>query len=356
MDDVCLACSRKGCFEASAPPPVSTIAIRASVGEGGVNQTADVRVVQEALNDVEPTSGGPEVQLKVDGIAGTRTRAAIRRFQAAKVLRIIDGRADPHGPTIAALNAEFEGTVPVLAGTTGRRRPRLHIPNPDVVPKMVSLLGKVRLVIRAADFHCSSADRFVTARGLEVPSGPFNASSRLSLNLLHTAFRLGAMKNPRPSFDNIRRVYRNMVVALNRSFETDPLVAPILFVPNNFAHIEDEAVAYTSAGGAFKSSNRKLKGLGVPANRIYVCNNFMTDSELDQVATAVHELAHYVSGQPILIKDVVKTGRILNPVDKPRFDAITPEQKVRSAAHYEFFAMLCGFRRLQDDHKVAGAA
>jgi hypothetical protein len=37
---------------------------------------------------------------------------------------------------------------------------------------------------------------------------------------------------------------------------------------------------------------------------------------------------------------------MLNPTDKPRFDALRPEQKIRSAEHYAFFAVLAGFRQL----------
>jgi hypothetical protein len=42
-----------------------------------------------------------------------------------------------------------------------------------------------------------------------------------------------------------------MNVALNRSFETAPLIAPTLFVANIFESQEKKAAAYTGAGGAF---------------------------------------------------------------------------------------------------------
>ena len=279
------------------------------------------------------------------------TRAAIARFQGAHV-RARDGRVDPKGPTHAALNAELEsgGANMVTApgsGTPRRgRSPRLQAPDPAAVTKIISLLGKVRAVIRAANFQILTAEPFVSRTKIQPPTGPFQANVRVSLNNLNKAFDLGKFANPRPAFDNIRTAFRNMDVALNRSFETAPLIAPILFVPNTHVVMESKAAAYTSKGGAFVSAKIKLEGLGEPANRIYLCNNLVAEDDTNQISVAVHELAHFVSGRPLLIDDIVKTGRMLNPTDKPRFDAIRPEQKIRSAEHYAFFAVLAGFRQL----------
>jgi hypothetical protein len=44
-----------------------------------------------------------------------------------------------------------------------------------------------------------------------------------------------------------------------------------------------------------------------------VCRNFLTETPVQQVSALVHELAHYVSGQPVKINDVVKKGRIFRP-------------------------------------------
>ena len=110
--------------------------------------------------------------------------------------------------------------------------------------------------------------------------------------------------------------------------------------------MESVAAAYTATGGAFLSSEVKFKGLLEQANRIYVCRNVLTDSVVDQVSALVHELAHYVSGNPINIDDVVKIGRMLNSAFRRIFDAITPEQKIRSAEHYSFFAIVAQFPQL----------
>ncbi len=352
MEITCLACAQTGgCFEATAIDDAVIIRISGSVGTGGMNKQPDVRIIQAALNDIPADEGGATTPLKVDGIAGTLTRATISRYQTMNVT-IIDGRIDPNGPTIRSMNERLGGGVDVVAagagaagaGKTGKSP--FQPLDPTIVTKVVSLLAKVRAVIRAADFQIAMANPFVGTTKIKKPTEPFQAGARLALNMLDTVFDLGKLSNPRPSFENIRIAFRNMNVALNRSFETDPLIAPILFVPNKFVVMEKKAAAYTSAGGAFLNSKATLRKLGVPANRIYLCNNLLNETDINQVSVAVHELAHYISGRPFLIVDQVKTGRMLNATTKPAFDAIRPDQKIRSAEHYAFFAVLAGFRRL----------
>ena len=74
--------------------------IRGSVGQGGFNNAADVRIVQRLLNETIPHG---QVVLAIDGIVGPKTISAIRLFQKTAGLRIVDGRVDPGGPTINCL-------------------------------------------------------------------------------------------------------------------------------------------------------------------------------------------------------------------------------------------------------------
>jgi hypothetical protein len=92
--------------------------IGGSVGKGGTNKKADVRIVQAFLNSTPPEEGGPAFLLAEDGIIGTKTQAAINKFQA-KVLRQPDGRIDPHGPTIKALTKLICDSDSVPAGRLG---------------------------------------------------------------------------------------------------------------------------------------------------------------------------------------------------------------------------------------------
>lgn len=72
------------------------VQLSGSVGAGGRNDPADVRIVQQLLAD-RGENPGP-----VDGIVGPRTIAAIRSFQSRFLARP-DGRVDPGGRTIREL-------------------------------------------------------------------------------------------------------------------------------------------------------------------------------------------------------------------------------------------------------------
>lgn len=79
-----------------------SVFINQSVGHAGVNQTRDVQIVQMQLNAQLPAS---MTRLITDGIAGPVTIATIRNFQKLVVgLRQPDGRVDPNGKTLTALN------------------------------------------------------------------------------------------------------------------------------------------------------------------------------------------------------------------------------------------------------------
>jgi peptidoglycan hydrolase-like protein with peptidoglycan-binding domain len=357
MQTDCLALSKQTrCSTVKLSGQPDGTVISRSVGASGVNSPADVRTIQDALNGVPTENGGPDPELKVDGIVGPLTLAAIKAFQQAHV-RVVDSRIDPNGATLKALNTELD-TTPAVAqaaggnAAKGRRRSDFLPPDPAINAAVLEMLSRTRSAIRAANFQLLTADPFVTTQKLTPPTGPFQASAALSIKILDTVFSLGKFSNPRPSFENIKRVFRNMDVALNRSFETSPLVAPVLFVPNTHIKMEDVAEAYTSMGGAFMTSKVKLAGLGEPADRIYICRNFLTDIPISKVNALVHELAHFVSGQPIKIDDIVKKGTMLRSATRPPFDAISPEQKIRSAEHYAFFAIMSNFPQLMPPNVI----
>ncbi len=79
--------------------------ITGSVGLGGKNRKDDSMTVQELLNKVPADEGGPVPLLAVDGLPWQKTIAAIKNFQRVHVeMKFRDGRVDPNGPTLAALN------------------------------------------------------------------------------------------------------------------------------------------------------------------------------------------------------------------------------------------------------------
>lgn len=333
------------------PPPDTEIAIAGSVGQNGANQKPDVLTIQNALSGLSPAQGGPAQKLKVDGASGPFTIKAILDFQKFHRLPNPDGRVDPGRATIAKLN-EVHRTAPPVFDTVGAGRrggiPRRGLPlppNPAFIAEIEALVPSVRVAIRAADFKCSVVDHLIGTNGISKPTFGFEEDA---LKQINATFALDQMKHPRVSFGNIQVVYRNMQVALNRSFETNPLIAPKLFVSNTDAIKDAKALAYTSEGGAFDSDDVLFEDIPVPANRIYICNSLMTRDRVHRIKTMIHELAHYVSGRPFFIDDQVKHGAMIDPPNLPFYTAITPEKKVRSAEHYAFFAVIAaGFKKLQ---------
>ena len=87
-------------------------AIKSAVGQGGANDPDDARVVQHLLNDW--LGRGKQTVLKVDGVVGPKTIAAITSYQKRKFGQA-DGRVDSHGVTIAALLADhLTGMMSIL--------------------------------------------------------------------------------------------------------------------------------------------------------------------------------------------------------------------------------------------------
>lgn len=79
--------------------------ITASVGSGGKNLKADTLYVQGLISYWQASEG--RVPIKVDGIVGPKTIAAIMDFQKAKT-GWVDGRVDPAGKTLRTLEAQAE--------------------------------------------------------------------------------------------------------------------------------------------------------------------------------------------------------------------------------------------------------
>ena len=74
--------------------------IRASVGDGGMNDRDDVLVVQRLLNKWNSTT--PQPELAEDGQFGVELVDAITVFQQM-ITKLVDGRIDVDGPTIRTL-------------------------------------------------------------------------------------------------------------------------------------------------------------------------------------------------------------------------------------------------------------
>ena len=84
-----------------------------SVGQGGKNFSGDVLYVQILVSDWLLLSGKAAIAL--DGIAGSKTISAIRNFQTANRLAVVDGLVETNRSTIKALEAQHIAAIKRLA-------------------------------------------------------------------------------------------------------------------------------------------------------------------------------------------------------------------------------------------------
>jgi hypothetical protein len=87
--------------------------ITASVGIHGKNFNTDTETVQNLLNNVPVNAGGPNPRIDPDGKCGPKTCNAIQMFQLKNFgWSGADGRVDPDGVTLLALNIYSPDPVP----------------------------------------------------------------------------------------------------------------------------------------------------------------------------------------------------------------------------------------------------
>ena len=97
-----------------APSNSATVAISGSVGFGGQNREADVKIVQVLLNAKLPI---PLQRLEENGICDGQTIFAIRTYQTRNLgSHAPDGRVDVGGATFRSLAGKKAATPPAAAG------------------------------------------------------------------------------------------------------------------------------------------------------------------------------------------------------------------------------------------------
>lgn len=99
----------------SNPARLVQVTMTGPVGTGGTGAKDDTVLVQSLLNAIPSGEGGPQTRLKVDGIVGPVTVAAIRRYQQACAYPV-DGRVDVLGPTIKSLVTTLNNRNALPAG------------------------------------------------------------------------------------------------------------------------------------------------------------------------------------------------------------------------------------------------
>jgi hypothetical protein len=309
-----------GCSLCNPPEYSAGVSIQGSVGRGGRNLPDDVKAIQAALNAQDPADGGPMVKLAVDGLVGPLTIGAIEKYQRHQ-FGWADGRVDPDGPTIHALNGGGGGTATAQKGHHKPPPPpkATAAQNQAFIEKIGGLLPRARHWVEMAQLKLDMASDFVR-RGPADPKDPFPSLHDIGkpdLALFNKYFH--ANKQHRGvvlhQLHQAHRVYDAMQTVLTESLLQAPMfgwgVGYFQPDPADGTAASTGYVAYTFFGGWHR---RRRDG----KPRLSGDDNYAGDKTLRQdtiffpvgqllkksdnflLETVIHELAHFVGpGGPL---------------------------------------------------------
>jgi len=259
-----------------APGASAEVAISAAVGEKAANRFEDVRTVQDALNQVPTSEGGPDPALKVDGLCWSKTTAAIRKFQKQ------------------ACGFKWPDGVIAPGKRTHQRLAEFFVPaNPYALPMLYTQVGNAMSWVFAARHAVGEARRHLTQGFAASPRGYLLTDKYFHLGKLpDLPARLAAV-------DRIDRIFLDMQICIGHG---SPLTSPgsgyFQEDPKENRHL-----AYTYNGGF----SRRSQGGGPPLSKpeytgpvnrqdtILICSRNVGSKSLEVVTyIIVHELAHFV--------------------------------------------------------------
>ena len=306
-------------------------AISGSVGAGGANKSADVKIVQQLLNMAGALTGG--VRLAVDGMAGPLTNGAIRTCQKNSKLTV-DGRIDPHGPTLARLNALFGGNsnaTPIgnaqRFGVTGPAAP----PAPPMSPVQAAKEATPRAILwtNAAIAHLKLVDTAV-----RVAAGDMRLVLPFVTATVNTHFHLD--RDPSSilvNIDKISRVFSKILQVLNE--------------PDRF---------YTEGAATAKSPFADAPMGGHALNlKMTFRTCYPTCGPNVRSAMLVHEGAHFCGGLNEINHFAMEFPA---PQGQPQdgstrnYEQLTTSEAMRNASSYAAFAIHAAFLT---DHRFGAA-
>jgi hypothetical protein len=311
--------------------------ITRSVGFGGVNLPGDTRTVQELLNDARADTGLPPI--KVDGLVGPETIGAIRQFQQSR-LGFADGRVDPGGPTLQALNAaeappgrrigctadDLSGGSPfafksVRFGVTGGQTAGgLLLPKDDAVKNAPEAVTWVDAALNAIE----------VVRTFFLPNQSADLAklkTLLEFQALSTHFKIDQHPDPLTFLSALSKTYGNMKIALvgaSTFFEND-------FATGDFANADP---------GGFHTRNDP-----VGPGRIFFGLPYLTTGPLTHVVTIIHEAAHYADksidhfATAIPFPDGRPRNGTQGQAHTHNYAQLTPDEASQNAGTYACFAI-----------------
>jgi peptidoglycan hydrolase-like protein with peptidoglycan-binding domain len=309
----------------SEPPSTGGDKIGSSVGENGRNIADDVRTVQNLLNGVPLGSGGAAGKpLKVDGVAGPLTKAAIKQFQIRQLLRA-DGRVDPEGPTLKKLRALNLGGG--LSGQAAPATPGVVSPPGNITLRLATAL-LVAPEVRSALVRARSA---IEGLLFTPPGGFFRQRAEILFNQ-----HFGSPGNQeKDSFRFVVRNYANMLSAADNprpslfggTFANFYDIDPINFVKNQAG---EPIFGYVRIRGR---ENPALDAAGIDFTKIYLTAAVDGRPRDQFTLLGLHELAHLSSNQgaAVFLADNAYGFQ-------PKYFTIPHQLRLRNADSYANFA------------------
>ncbi len=325
------------------------VVVGRSVGQGGANLRNDVLTIQQALNAVGTSQGGPAPRLTTDGLFGPLTRAAIGRFQQPNI-GFIDFRIDPNGSTIQALNRVLGGSSPIPASGSSRSsavrsgvgRAAPPAPTFTVTDEMMERVFNDILPISQGCVK-SALRTLAAAKAIGTIESP-------AQTLVRKHFAVLLSDPPPPDFALIERTFR----AIDRTMTLATVIPEQIFIKFPFTLSNDEMAASRTLALSL-SNGIKERGQTVKLDRtdgtsatlqadavVLLPIYFFASSDL-QIGTLIHELGHFVGrpdGDPDCIDD--PPG---NSSNDAALAQLPPQRRPRIAECYALFAFEAHFGR-----------
>jgi peptidoglycan hydrolase-like protein with peptidoglycan-binding domain len=250
-------------------PSAGSITIVEAVGEGprARNRPADVRTVQEALNQVtvKGVAGGAMPFLVVDGICGPKTNAAIGRFQRIQ-LQIFDGVIEPRKKTITRLNEIVE---PI---SEEDMRAKLSLALPLVQQAVAAALNNLQALIASGPAPTGLAAKAVDRlnRHFLMDTLPRPEQSAARVDLFRTFTRYSA------------------VVSKSGTFTVEPL--------DEFDLAKDSSLFALARTNGFFEEGQTDENTRRRLDRIHLGQAFFTPTVTPEFGAFIllHEVSHFV--------------------------------------------------------------
>jgi hypothetical protein len=365
VQQVLMAFKRGGCSLCNGPPNPG-VAIQGAVGRGGRNLPADVRTIQSALNAEAPPEGGPTVKLKVDGLAGPLTIAAIEKYQKRKI-GWADGRVDPDGPTIHALTGDSGGLTPPAA--KGGKKPKPIAPpkatpeqNTKFIERVGKLLPRTRHWVEIAQMKIEMASDFVhrapPSRNDPFPSLHDIGKGELALfdKYFHSPKHPSTVKLHQ--LRQVRQIYDSMLTVITHSLLEAPMfgwgVGYFQPDPADGTLAANAYLAYTFYGGWHQRRRDGRPRLSGDDNYIgrkdlrqdtifFPVGQLFNMSDNYLMKMLIHELSHFVG------PGVSSSNRIADHTSesRPNFLTVNNWTALHTAECYAYFAAEAALGKIQ---------